>query len=81
MIAVQPACHSGPRYRVHRHFFIAQEEVWHALVCNAEFLLNDIQNEAVAEQLREKRRFYNEQVPLLTSDGLECKLQTAGLEH
>ena len=43
---------------------LVQEEVWHALVCNAEFLLNDIQNEAVAEQLREKRRFYGEQVPL-----------------
>lgn len=36
--------------------------MWYALVCNAEFLLNDIQNEAVAEQLREKRRFFGEQV-------------------
>lgn len=38
-----------------------KEEVWHALVCNADFLLNDIQNEAVAEQLREKKRFFSEQ--------------------
>ena len=40
----------------------AQEETWHALVANAEFFFNDAQNEALAEQLREKRRFYREQV-------------------
>jgi len=30
-------------------------------VANAEFFFNDAQNEALAEQLREKRRFYREQ--------------------
>ena len=40
---------------------LPQEETWHALVANAEFFFNDAQNEALAEQLREKRRFYREQ--------------------
>ncbi len=30
-------------------------------MANAEFFFNDAQNEALAEQLREKRRFYREQ--------------------
>jgi len=31
-------------------------------VANSEFMFNDVQNEALAEQLREKKRFYGEQV-------------------
>lgn len=38
-----------------------QSETWYALVANATFMFNDVQNEALAEQLREKKRFYNEQ--------------------
>ena len=38
------------------------QEVWYALVANSEFMFNDAQNEALAEQLREKKRFYGEQV-------------------
>ena len=33
---------------------------WYACVANAQFMLNDIQNESFAEQLREKTRFYRE---------------------
>ena len=29
---------------------------WYAVVANAEFMLHDVQNEAFAEQLRERRR-------------------------
>mmetsp|Transcript_15605 Transcript_15605/g.47086 ORF Transcript_15605/g.47086 Transcript_15605/m.47086 type:complete len:224 (+) Transcript_15605:211-882(+) len=39
----------------------AQPETWYALVANANFMFNDVQNEALAEQLREKKRFYGEQ--------------------
>ena len=38
------------------------QETWYALVANSEFMFNDVQNEALAEQLREKKRFYGEQV-------------------
>lgn len=38
------------------------QETWYALVANANFMFNDVQNEALAEQLREKKRFYGEQV-------------------
>ena len=31
-----------------------------ALIANAEFMLNDVQNESLAEQLREKVRHYGE---------------------
>ena len=31
-------------------------------MANSEFMFNDAQNEALAEQLREKKRFYGEQV-------------------
>lgn len=31
-------------------------------MANSEFMFNDVQNEALAEQLREKKRFYGEQV-------------------
>ena len=34
---------------------------WYALVANAEFMLHDVQNEALAEQLRERRRLFGEQ--------------------
>lgn len=33
-------------------------------MANSEFMFNDVQNEALAEQLREKKRFYGEQVVL-----------------
>lgn len=33
---------------------------WYTLVANAEFMLHDVQNEAFAEQLRERRRLYGE---------------------
>lgn len=33
---------------------------WHALVCNSDFFFNDVQNESVAEQLRERVRFFKE---------------------
>jgi hypothetical protein len=44
------------------------QETWYALVANATFMFNDVQNEALAEQLREKKRFYNEQVPSIRED-------------
>lgn len=34
---------------------------WYALVANAEFFVNDVQNEALAEQLRERVRYFKEQ--------------------
>jgi hypothetical protein len=34
---------------------------WTALVARAEFFFNDVQNEALAEQLRELKRYYEEQ--------------------
>ena len=33
---------------------------WYACVANARFMLNDIQNESFAEQLREKARLYKD---------------------
>lgn len=36
-------------------------QTWTAVVANAEFMLNDVQNESMAEQLRERVRFFNEQ--------------------
>lgn len=33
---------------------------WFALVARAEFFFNDVQNEALAEQLRELKRYYEE---------------------
>ncbi len=36
-------------------------QTWYALIANAEWYFNDVQNEAMAEQLREKARFYKEQ--------------------
>ena len=33
---------------------------WFACVANAQFMLNDVQNESFAEQLREKTRYYRE---------------------
>ena len=32
------------------------QKEWYALLANAEFYFNDVQNEAMAEQLREKKR-------------------------
>ena len=34
---------------------------WHAVVASANFMLHDVQNESFAEQLRERRRLYQEQ--------------------
>eukprot|EP00879_Flechtneria_rotunda_P007862 GHRR01008238.1.p1 GENE.GHRR01008238.1~~GHRR01008238.1.p1 ORF type:complete len:213 (+),score=64.38 GHRR01008238.1:132-770(+) len=34
---------------------------WYALVANAEFFCNDVQNESLAEQLRERVRYFKEQ--------------------
>ena len=34
---------------------------WHALIANADFFCNEVHNEAIAEQLRERARYYNEQ--------------------
>lgn len=34
---------------------------WYALVANQQFFFNDVQNESLAEQLRERVRFYKEQ--------------------
>ncbi|KAI8100776.1 hypothetical protein M9434_005167 [Picochlorum sp. BPE23] len=36
------------------------EPEWYALVARAEFFFNDVQNEALAEQLRELKRYYEE---------------------
>jgi hypothetical protein len=36
-------------------------QVWYALVANAEFFCNDVQNEPMAEQLRERVRYFKEQ--------------------
>lgn len=35
---------------------MALQVKWFAVVANAEFMLHDVQNEAFAEQLRERRR-------------------------
>ena len=37
------------------------QATWYALVANAEFMLHDVQNEALAEQLRERKRLFGEQ--------------------
>ena len=37
------------------------QQTWYALVANAEFFCNDPQNEPMAEQLRERVRYYKEQ--------------------
>ncbi|GMH39610.1 hypothetical protein BSKO_07508 [Bryopsis sp. KO-2023] len=37
-----------------------QPAEWYAVVANAEFMLNDVQNEPLAEQLRERTRFFKE---------------------
>jgi hypothetical protein len=37
-----------------------QKVNWYAVVANAEFMLHDVQNEAFAEQLRERRRYLKE---------------------
>ena len=34
--------------------------MWFALVANSDFMLHDVQNEAFAEQLRERTRFFKE---------------------
>lgn len=44
----------------HQHEVHQCLQTWYACVANAEFMLNDIQNESFAEQLREKTRFYKE---------------------
>jgi hypothetical protein len=36
-------------------------QTWYALVANAEFFCNDVQNEPLAEQLRERVRYFKEQ--------------------
>merc|ERR1711976_999733 len=38
----------------------SEEVVWSAIVTNAEFLLNEVQNESFAEQLRERARYFKE---------------------
>lgn len=53
------------------HVYFAQE-TWYALVANANFMFNDVQNEALAEQLREKKRFYGEQVRRRHPVGPQC---------
>jgi acyl-CoA thioesterase len=53
------------------------QEIWYALVANSEFMFNDVQNEALAEQLREKKRFYNEQVRCCSCDRVAADLQAA----
>lgn len=40
---------------------VSEPQEWYALVANAEFMLNDVQNEPLAEQLRERTRFFEEQ--------------------
>ncbi|CAK0760523.1 hypothetical protein CVIRNUC_002778 [Coccomyxa viridis] len=37
-----------------------QQAKWYVLVANAEFMLHDVQNEAFAEQLRERVRLFGE---------------------
>ncbi|KAK9829728.1 hypothetical protein WJX72_007542 [[Myrmecia] bisecta] len=37
------------------------KDTWYAVVSNAEFMFNDVQNESFAEQLRERRRYFGEQ--------------------
>lgn len=33
---------------------------WHAVVANADFMLHDVQNESFAEQLRERKRLFQD---------------------
>ena len=36
------------------------QATWYACIANAEFMLNDVQNESFAEQLRERKRLFAE---------------------
>lgn len=38
----------------------AMQGNWYAVVANADFMLHDVQNEAFAEQLRERKRLFRE---------------------
>jgi hypothetical protein len=42
-------------------FAAVYPQTWYALVANAEFFCNDVQNEPLAEQLRERVRYFKEQ--------------------
>lgn len=50
----------GCTYTTNLPISVLSLQKWYACVANAEFMLNDIQNESFAEQLREKTRFYKE---------------------
>ena len=53
-----PCYTTGPSYSRILPFFTQPK--WFALVARAEFYFNDVQNEALAEQLRELKRYYEE---------------------
>lgn len=48
---------NGGDAELHRTWVQAK---WYTLVANAEFMLHDVQNEAFAEQLRERVRLFGE---------------------
>jgi len=52
-------CRIRRRRRRHRRSH-PRKQTWTAVVANAEFMLNDVQNESMAEQLRERVRFFRE---------------------
>lgn len=41
-------------------FIYNMQPEWYACVARADFFFNDVQNEALAEQLRELKRYYDE---------------------
>ena len=45
-------------YMTHPPEFV--QATWYACIANAEFMLNDVQNESFAEQLRERKRLFAE---------------------
>lgn len=56
------------------HMLTALPPQWYALIANAEFFCNDVQNEPLAEQLRERVRY----VPLVLCGATNMMLCTGG---
>lgn len=63
MVVRRTCCLTALNTHDNQHDFFPPHspQTWYALVANAEFFCNDVQNEALAEQLREKTRYYKEQ--------------------
>lgn len=58
--AMNTACVWEPVRSAVCHLTLLPSLQWYALVASAEFFFNDVQNEGVAEQMRERLRFLQE---------------------